>query len=83
MLNWCGPLCRTELWSLSREVLDETVEKFPELVPKFNQFLLTELERKNRLATLSYRILISMCTRHDSRRAALILQKVRCNPGPQ
>jgi len=65
----------TEMWSLSREVLDETVEKFPELVPKFNQFLLVELERKNRLATLSYRILISMCKKHDSRRAALILQK--------
>ena len=65
----------SELWSLSRDVLDEVVERFPELAPKLDEFLVSELERKSRLYALSYRILIGMASQEPERRSALILQK--------
>lgn len=65
----------SELWSLSRDVLDEVVERFPELAPKLDEFLVCELERKSRLYALSYRILISMAANEPERRSALIIQK--------
>ena len=67
--GWC------ELWSLSRDVLDETIEKFPELQPKLEKFLIADLERKSRLYKLSYRILIGMA-QDEKQRNALIIQKV-------
>ena len=64
----------TEMWSLSKDVLEETMDLFPELVPKLDEFVIAELERKRRLYALSYRILIG-CSVDKQRRAALILQK--------
>ena len=64
----------TELWSLSRDILDDTMDKFPDLVAKLDEFVVAELERKVRLYNLSYRILIGVCT-NPERRAALIMQK--------
>ena len=67
--GWC------EMWLLSRDVLDETLAKFPSLQSKLEKFFVAELERKSRLYALSYRILISMAT-DPKYRAALIVQKV-------
>lgn len=64
----------SEMWSLSKEVLEDTMLQFPELVPKLNEFVVVELERKRRLYMLAYRIVIG-CTKDKERRAALILQK--------
>ena len=66
----------TELWSLSRDILDDTMQKFPDLVAKLDEFVVGELERKARLYNLSYRILIGVA-KNPERRAALIMQKVR------
>ena len=55
--------------------MDETIEKFPDLIPKLEQFLGAELERKSRLYNLAYRLLIGT-TRDPQRRAALMVQKV-------
>ena len=64
----------TEIWSLSSDVLDETMAKFPDLTSKLDTFVVGELDRKARLYTLAYRILISVS--HDpEKRAALIMQK--------
>ena len=64
----------TEMWSLSKDVLDDTMAQFPELVPKLDEFVVVELERKRRLYMLSYKILIG-CAIDPQRRAALIVQK--------
>lgn len=64
----------TEIWSLSGSVLDHTMEQFPDLVAKLDEFVVGELERKARLYNLSYRILIGVAT-DPERRAALIVQK--------
>jgi CRP-like cAMP-binding protein len=68
----------TEMWSLSQQVLEEAIEKMPELIPKLEEFVVTELERKRRLYALSYRILIG-CAIDGERRAALIVQKAWTN----
>ena len=65
----------SELWSLSRDVFDEVVEKFPELASKMETFLVSELDRKSRLYALSYRVLINMAEGDPELRSALILQK--------
>lgn len=65
----------SEMWSLTRDVLEEVVERFPDLAPKLEKFLVAELQRKSRLYALSYRILIGMAEKDPERRSALILQK--------
>jgi CRP-like cAMP-binding protein len=65
----------TELWSLSRDVIDETMDRFPHLQPKLAKFLGNELARKSRLSALSFRILITMAAREPERHSALIMQK--------
>ena len=64
----------TEMWSLSREVLDEVIRDHPHLLARFDEFVVSELDRKRRLHQLSYRILIGISI-DPERRAALILQK--------
>ena len=66
----------SEMWSLIRDVLDEVVEKFPELAPKLDKFLVSELDRKSRLYALSYRTLIHLAANDPERRSALIMQKI-------
>ena len=56
------------------QVLEETMDSFPDLIPKLDEFVVSELERKRRLYALSYRILIGIAPTKE-RRAALILQK--------
>ena len=51
--------------------LCSVVRKFPELVPKLEEFVVQELGRKRKLNKLSYRILIGVATT-PQRRAALI-----------
>ena len=63
-----------ELWSLSRAVLGETMEKFPDLVVKLDEYVVAELERKVKLYNLSYRILIGVA-KDPAHRAALVMQK--------
>lgn len=70
--GWC------EMWSLSRDVIELTAERFPALQHKIEEFLVSELERKSRLHALSYRILIGIA--HDKEhRASLVLQKAWTN----
>ena len=64
----------TEMWSLSRDALEEAMTKMPQLIPMLDEFVIKELERRKRLYNLSYRILISVAPDKDVR-AALILQK--------
>ena len=64
----------TELWTLSREDIDDVIRKLPELKSKFTEFVVEEVERKQRLNALSYRILIGVAQTPE-RRAVLIVQK--------
>jgi len=64
----------TELWSLTRDVLEDAMNKFPDLVAKLDEFVIAELERKLRLYQLSYRILIGVA-KDPEKRAALVIQK--------
>ena len=64
----------SEMWTLTKDALEGAVRLLPGARTKLEQFCALELERKQRLNSLSYRALIASAGSAE-RRAALIMQK--------